>query len=83
MTTNFRSLIDYIGTPVIVGDPDGRAVYANPSFESRLNVSREDLKGEALAGLLAGGARESVLRAVVPTSRFAPLTWQRNRMKRC
>ena len=27
-----RSLLDYLGAPVVVGDPDGRAVYLNSSF---------------------------------------------------
>lgn len=65
MTDGPRSLVDYIEAPVIVGDPDGRAVYANPCFQHCFGVTKDSLKGTALANLFEGGAREAVLRAVV------------------
>ena len=59
-----RSLLDFIQTPVLVGDPDGRAVYANPAFESDFLVPAEEIAGQPIANLFTGGGREAVLRAV-------------------
>ena len=59
-----RSLLDFIQTPVLVGDPDGRAVYANPAFETDFLVTAGDIAGQPIANLFAGGGREAVLRAV-------------------
>jgi nitrogen-specific signal transduction histidine kinase len=46
---------------VVVGDPDGRAAYVNPAFESSFSVSLESVVGEPLSNLFEGGAREAVL----------------------
>jgi PAS domain-containing protein len=59
-----RSLMDYVETPVLVGDPDGRVVYLNPYFERSFSTTKEKAAGEPLAGLFGGGAREQVLSAV-------------------
>ncbi|MBW2542658.1 MAG: PAS domain-containing protein [Deltaproteobacteria bacterium] len=59
-----RSLLDYVDAPVLVGDPDGRVVHLNPSFESRFQITLEQARGKELATLFEGGAREAVLRAV-------------------
>jgi PAS domain S-box-containing protein len=59
-----RSLLDFIQTPILVGDPDGRAVYANPAFENDFGIAAADLAGQPIANLFAGGGREAVLRAV-------------------
>jgi PAS domain S-box-containing protein len=59
-----RSLLDYIDAPVLVGDPDGRVVHLNPSFESRFGLSLDQVRGKDLAKLFEGGAREAVLNAV-------------------
>ena len=59
-----RSLLDYLDAPVLVGDPDGHVVHLNPSFESRFDVSLEDVRGGMVASLFDGGAREAMLRAV-------------------
>ena len=59
-----RSLLDYVDAPVLVGDPDGRVVHLNPSFESRFQISLEQARGKELAKLFEGGAREAVLSAV-------------------
>ncbi len=59
-----RSLLDYLDAPVLVGDPDGRVVHLNPSFESRFNVSLKEAQGGMVASLFGGGAREAMLRAV-------------------
>jgi PAS domain S-box-containing protein len=56
--------MDFVDAPVLVGDPDGRAVYANPAFERDFRVSKEKLAGVSLASLFEGGAREAVLAAV-------------------
>jgi len=59
-----RSLLDFIQTPVLVGDPDGCVVYANPAFERDFLVSAVEVAGQPIANLFAGGGREAVLRAV-------------------
>ena len=59
-----RSLLDFIQTPVLVGDPDGRTVYVNPAFETDFLTTAEDVAGQPIANLFAGGGREAVLRAV-------------------
>jgi PAS domain S-box-containing protein len=59
-----RSLLDYVDAPVLVGDPDGRVVHLNPAFESRFGISLDQARGEELATLFQGGAREAVLSAV-------------------
>ena len=59
-----RSLLDYLDAPILVGDPDGRVVHLNPSFESRFEISLDQARGKELATLFEGGAREAVLRAV-------------------
>lgn len=59
-----RSLLDFLDAPVVVGDPDGRAVYLNPCFESHFGTSREIATGQPLASLFEGGGREAVLRSV-------------------
>ena len=70
------SLLDFVDSPIIVGDPDGRVIYINPSCQRRLELSGTAACGESLASLFEGGSRESVLRAVAEvcthgqTSRF-------------
>jgi PAS domain-containing protein len=56
--------MDFVDTPVLVGDPDGRAVYVNPSFERAFSQTKEKASGVPLASLFGGGAREAVLGAV-------------------
>lgn len=58
------SLLSFIDAPVVVGDPDGRAAYANPCFVERFAVEAEDIRGEPLVNIFEGGVREAVLRAV-------------------
>jgi hypothetical protein len=59
-----RSLLDYLGAPVVVGDPDGNSVYLNSSFEMHFQSASDDSMGCPLANLFEGGAREAVLGAV-------------------
>jgi PAS domain S-box-containing protein len=59
-----RSLLDFIRTPVMVGDPDGCVVYVNPAFEQDFGVPLDQVSGDPVANLFAGGGRESVLTAV-------------------
>lgn len=59
-----RSLLTYLDSPVVVGDPDGRAAYVNPAFESSFSVSLESVVGQPLSNLFEGGAREAVLCSV-------------------
>ncbi|HVN37909.1 MAG TPA: PAS domain-containing protein [Myxococcota bacterium] len=71
-----RSLMDFVDTPVLVGDPDGRAVYVNPCFERAFSQTKEAATGVPLASLFGGGAREAMLGAVArvcggePRARF-------------
>jgi hypothetical protein len=59
-----RSLLAFLDAPVVVGDPQGRAVYANPAFAERIAGGRGVDAGRPLAELFGGGGREAVLRAV-------------------
>jgi PAS domain S-box-containing protein len=59
-----RSLLAFLDAPVVVGDPEGRAVYVNPAFEARFGLPSERAAGQPLAELFSGGGREAVLRAV-------------------
>jgi hypothetical protein len=59
-----RSLLDYLGAPVVVGDPDGNSVYLNTSFGAHFQTATNDSMGRPLANLFEGGAREAVLGAV-------------------
>jgi hypothetical protein len=60
-----ESLLSYLDAPIVVGDPDGRAVYVNAAFEERFPRAGKSALGLPLAELFDGGAREAVLRAVV------------------
>jgi len=60
-----RTLLSYLDAPVVIGDPDGCAVYVNPAFEARFERAVGRVPGAPLAELFEGGAREAVLRAVV------------------
>ncbi|MEN8181939.1 MAG: PAS domain-containing protein [Myxococcota bacterium] len=64
MTGAERSLLSYLEVPVLVGDPAGRTVYVNPTFEERFGISADAARGAPLAQLFEGGGREAVLRAV-------------------
>jgi hypothetical protein len=64
-----RSLLSFLDAPVVVGDPDGTAIYANPAFELCFERSTGRIPGIALAELFDGGAREAVLRAVMDACR--------------
>jgi hypothetical protein len=59
-----RTLLAFLDTPVVIGDPGGCAVWANPAFESLFDVSGDDLQERPLAELFAGGGRERILHAV-------------------
>ena len=59
------SLLGFLQTPILVGDPDGCIVYANPSFRSCFCSDDEDPVGQPLAMVFGGGAREAVLSATV------------------
>jgi len=60
-----ESLLSYLDAPIVVGDPEGRAVYVNPAFEQRFPRAGKSALGLPLAELFDGGAREAVLRGVV------------------
>ena len=60
-----RTLLSYLDAPVVIGDPDGQAVYVNPAFELRFERAIGRVPGVLLAELFEGGAREAVLRAVM------------------
>lgn len=56
--------MDFVDAPVLVGDPEGRAVYVNPAFERDFKAEKRSITGVPLASLFEGGAREAVLAAV-------------------
>jgi len=56
------SLLGHLDTPILVGDPEGHVVYANPSFRKRFCGGDADPTGQPLAGVFGGGAREAVLK---------------------
>jgi PAS domain S-box-containing protein len=58
------SLLGFLDAPVVVGDPEGGAVYVNPAFQARFGVGAEAARGRSLAELFSGGSREAVLHAV-------------------
>jgi len=62
-STEGISLLAHLQTPVLVGDPEGRIVYANPAFRLRFGDENEDPMGQPLAMVFGGGAREAVLTA--------------------
>ena len=64
MISGAKSLLDFIQTPVLVGDPDGRVIYVNPAFETDFLVPVEEVSGLPVANLFDGGGREAVLNAV-------------------
>ncbi|MBW2496820.1 MAG: PAS domain-containing protein [Deltaproteobacteria bacterium] len=57
------SLLGWVQTPILVGDPDGCIVYANPAFRSAFTSHGDDPMGQPLAMVFGGGAREVVLMA--------------------
>ncbi len=70
MTGVEQSLLSYLDAPVIVGDPEGRAVYVNPAFQSRFGITAEAARGRGLAELFEGGGREAVLHAVAEVCEY-------------
>ncbi|MEZ4333540.1 MAG: PAS domain-containing protein [Myxococcota bacterium] len=56
------SLLGHLDTPILVGDPEGQIVYANPCFRRRFCSAGEDPTGQPLAGVFGGGSREAVLK---------------------
>lgn len=64
MTGVEQSLLSFLDAPVIIGDPEGLAVYVNPAFEMRFGVTAEVAQGRSLSELFGGGGREAVLHAV-------------------
>lgn len=59
-----QSLLNFLNTPLLVGDPEGRVVFANDAFVRELTPNGEAPHGEPLASLFAGGGREAVLASV-------------------
>jgi len=64
------SLLAHLQTPILVGDPEGCVVYANPAFRSRFCQAGGDPMGQPLAMVFEGGAREAVLTAVAEVLEF-------------
>lgn len=56
-----QSLLNYLDTPVLVGDLDGGAVYANLSFLKLFRITLDDVTGRPMAALFDGGSRERIL----------------------
>ncbi|UCE85461.1 MAG: PAS domain-containing protein [Deltaproteobacteria bacterium] len=64
MSYDPRSLLAFLDSPVVVGDPEGRAVYANPAFLESFAERPDPITGRPLSEFFEGGGRESVLAAV-------------------
>jgi len=62
-TAEDLSLLAHLQAPILVGDPDGCIVYANPSFRHRFCQEGDDPMGQPIAMVFGGGAREVVLTA--------------------
>lgn len=58
------SLLTFLEAAVLVSDPEGRGVYANPAFERCFEISATKIGGHPLTSIFEGGAREAVLNAV-------------------
>jgi PAS domain-containing protein len=58
------SLMDFLGAPIVVGDPEGCVIYLNPAFERAFSKPAAQALGVPLAMLFEGGGREAVLGAV-------------------
>ena len=67
--TGSRSLMDFVDAPVLVGDPEGRAVYANPAFERDFKASKDSLTGVPLASLFETMERVSHRKRMQPRRR--------------
>jgi PAS domain S-box-containing protein len=65
-----QSLLSFLDAPVVVGDPEGSAVYVNPAFQSRFGITAEAARGRSLAELFEGGGREAVLHAVAEVCEY-------------
>ena len=59
-----QSLLNFLDAPLLVGDPEGRVIFANDAFQRDLCPNGESPNGEPLASLFAGGGREAVLTSV-------------------
>lgn len=58
------ALIDHLDAPVLVGDPEARAVHVNPAFERCFEIQGALALGTPIAELFEGGAREAMLASV-------------------
>jgi len=63
------SLLSFLDAPILVGDPEGCAAFANPAFERDFGVTSDAAAGRPLALLFEGGAREALLTAVAQACR--------------
>jgi hypothetical protein len=59
-----QSLLNFLDAPVLVGDPEGRVIFANDAFVRDFCTDDVSPTGEPLASLFAGGGREAVLASV-------------------
>lgn len=58
------SLLGHLDTPILVGDPEGHVVYANPCFRRRFCGDGGDPTAQSIANVFGGGAREAVLKVM-------------------
>jgi hypothetical protein len=57
------SLLNFLDAPVLVGDPEGYVVYADPAFNECFDAG-ESAIGSSFAEVFQGGGREAFLMAV-------------------
>jgi hypothetical protein len=62
--SSVTSLLNYLDTPLVVGDPEGGAIFVNPAFERAFSTTAAAACGQPLAELFEGGGREAILGAV-------------------
>lgn len=62
--SSISSLLNFLGAPIVVGDPEGNVIYLNPAFERAFGRAARQSLRMPLAQLFEGGGREAILRAV-------------------
>jgi hypothetical protein len=62
--SSISSLLNFLDAPIVVGDPEGGAIFINPAFERAFSTTAEVACSQPLAELFEGGGREAILGAV-------------------
>lgn len=76
-----QSLLNYLDAPVVIGDLEGGAVYANSCFLKLFRLTLDDVTGRPLSALFDGGSRERILMSVAEVCEYGATTRFRVREK--